>query len=350
MRSFVVILALIASALALAKHTPHLDEHLKLPKFAQELTGEALVDYINEIQTTWTATKDSRFFGMKSEEVRPFLGVLDAPEQYQNITSTHISIKANLPTDFDARKQWPKCSKIIGTIRDQSNCGSCWAVATVSAISDRICIHSDAKTLVHVSAQDLMSCCRNCGMGCNGGYPESAWDYYYSQGIVSGGQYGDTHTCRPYPFEPCAHHVDGTEYKNCPSKIEKTPACNQRCVTRYLTYSSDKHRSTGSVNVWRNEESIMQEVLTNGPVEAAFSVYEDFLTYKSGVYEHKAGRYAGGHAVRVIGWGVENGVKYWLVANSWNEGWGDEGTFKILRGKNHCGFEARMTSGIPKLT
>jgi len=47
--------------------------------------------------------------------------------------------------------------------------------------------------------------------------------------------------------------------------------------------------------------------MTNGPVEAAFNVYEDFLTYKTGVYKHTTGSLLGGHAVKCLGWGVENG-------------------------------------------
>ena len=45
-----------------------------------------------------------------------------------------------LPKSFDARKQWPKCAQLIGTIREQSSCGSCWAVAVGSMVSDRLCI------------------------------------------------------------------------------------------------------------------------------------------------------------------------------------------------------------------
>lgn len=70
--------------------------------------------------------------------------------------------------------------------------------------------------------------------------------------------------------------------------------------------------------------------MTNGPIEASFSVYEDFLTYKSGVYKHTTGSYLGGHAIKVLGWGVEGGEDYWLCANSWNNEWGANGYFKIL--------------------
>jgi len=89
--------------------------------------------------------------------------------------------------------------------------------------------------------------------------------------------------------------------------------------------------------------------MTNGPVEAAFTVYADFLTYKSGVYKHVTGSVLGGHAVKILGWGVESGTPYWLVANSWNEDWGAKGLFKILRGSDECGIESEITAGTPKL-
>ena len=79
-------------------------------------------------------------------------------------------------------------------------------------------------------------------------------------------------------------------------------------------------------------------------------MYEDFLHYKSGVYIHKHGSGLGGHAIRILGWGVEDGVKYWLCANSWNTDWGDNGYFKILRGENHLGIEDEVVAGIPKLS
>jgi len=87
----------------------------------------------------------------------------------------------------------------------------------------------------------------------------------------------------------------------------------------------------------------------NWPVEGAFSVYADFPNYKSWVYKHTTWGYLWWHAIKVIWWWVENGVKYWLCVNSWNEDWGDKGTFKILRGQNHCGIEQQMVAGMPRL-
>lgn len=71
-----------------------------------------------------------------------------------------------------------------------------------------------------------------------------------------------------------------------------------------------------------------------------------FLLF-SGVYKHVAGKVLGGHAIRILGWGVENDTPYWLVANSWNNDWGDHGFFKILRGSDECGIEGQINAGIP---
>ena len=70
----------------------------------------------------------------------------------------------------------------------------------------------------------------------------------------------------------------------------------------------------------KGETQIQKEIMTNGPVQVAFSVFSDFINYKSGVYQHLTGDMLGGHAVKMIGWGMENGIKYWLCVNSWNTG------------------------------
>jgi cathepsin B len=73
----------------------------------------------------------------------------------------------------------------------------------------------------------------------------------------------------------------------------------------------DKHHGASAYSVPSDEAKIATEIMTNGPVEGAFSVYEDFLTYKSGVYTHTSGQMLGGHAIKILGWGVDGGVKYW---------------------------------------
>ena len=72
------------------------------------------------------------------------------------------------------------------------------------------------------------------------------------------------------------------------------------------------------------------------------------MNYKSGIYQHKTGSKLGGHAVKALGWGEENGIKYWIMANSWNTKWGEQGFFKIAFGE--CGIESDVVYGTPQLS
>lgn len=56
-------------------------------------------------------------------------------------------------------------------------------------MSDRICIHSNQQKQVLVSAENLIGCCKKCGDGCEGGFPNAAWVHWYTDGIVTGGDY-----------------------------------------------------------------------------------------------------------------------------------------------------------------
>lgn len=122
-----------------------------------------------------------------------------------------------------------------------------------------------------------------------------------------------------------------------------------KCRTGYKpTYDEDKHYGAKSYSIGKHPVDIQKEIFQNGPVEGAFTVYEDLIMYKDGVYQHVHGKALGGHAIRILGWGVENGTPYWLIANSWNIDWGNNGFFKILRGQDHCGIESEISAGIPK--
>jgi cathepsin B len=121
-----------------------------------------------------------------------------------------------------------------------------------------------------------------------------------------------------------------------------------------------------------------------GPVQAAFSVWSDFMQYKEGVYSHVSGLFEGGHSVKIIGWGVDDttsvpycellwtiissfrwhgyiycyppfrSLSQWcgchagIVANSWGQSWGnDGGYFKIRRGTDECYIESNAIAGLP---
>ncbi|PVD32580.1 hypothetical protein C0Q70_08022 [Pomacea canaliculata] len=330
---FLVLAALVATALA----SPVIDFGL--------LSDEE-IEYINKVQTSWKA---GRNFPKGATYVKNLMGVdmkKSLAYMKKHLKEKEYGELTALPDNFDARVQWPNCPT-IKEVRDQGNCGSCWAFGAVEAMSDRICIKSNATQNFHLAAEDLLSCCKECGDGCDGGFPSAAWVYFDRDGIVTGGPYNSSQGCQPYEIPACDHHVVG-HLKPCQGESQ-TPACSKKCEANYnSTFEKDKHFGARSYSV-RGETRIMEELYTNGPVEAAFTVYSDFLQYKSGVYKHTSGSVLGGHAVKILGYGVESGEKYWLVANSWNPDWGDAGFFKILRGVNECGIESQIVAGEPKV-
>lgn len=143
--------------------------------------------------------------------------------------------------------------------------------------------------------------------------------------------------------------MNGTR-PSCDKSHSSTPKCVHECEASYkVDYKSDKHYGSKSYSVRGNARNIQEEIMTNGPVEGAMTVYADLILYKNGVYEHVHGNALGGHAIRILGWGVENNTPYWLIANSWNTDWGNNGYFKMLRGENHCGIEDSISAGLPRL-
>lgn len=313
------------------------------------LLNDDEITYINKFAKTWTAKRN---FDPKDHlHVKRILGVPDmakAERLARSLPRKEFRLRAtSLPDNFDPRTQWPNCTS-LKEVRDQGDCGSCWAFGAVESMTDRICIKSGGKTNFHYSAEDLMTCCGSCGNGCDGGFPAEAWMYFQKDGLVSGGQYNSSQGCQPYLIPACDHHVSG-KLMPCSKKETKTPRCSKECRSGYpTTFAKDKHYGATSYHV-RGEDNIMQELVQNGPMEAAFTVYADFLQYKSGVYSHTSGSALGGHAVKIMGYGTENGSKYWLVANSWNSDWGDKGFFKIARGRDECGIESQIVGGEPKV-
>merc|ERR1712097_202408 len=111
------------------------------------------------------------------------------------------------------------------------------------------------------------------------------------------------------------------------------------CESGYgKSFSQDKAFAASTYSI-RGETNMMQELVTNGPMYVSFTVYSDFPTYKSGVYQPTSHSALGGHAVTLVGFGTLDGTPYWKIKNSWNEEWGDNGHFLIIRGKNSCGIE-----------
>jgi len=225
---------------------------------------------------------------------------------------------APLPESFNSATAWPDC---VHDIRDQGHCGSCWAHAASEVLSDRFCIASNRSVNVVLSPQEMVSC-DYMDLGCSGGILTMSWIYLRLFGIATDG-------CKPY--------VSGD------GNVPSCPWFESKCEdgSQYKKYKASTFYYLSSIN------AIKESIFTKGPVETGFTVYDDFMSYKGGVYRRQSSSVLGGHAVKVVGWGKENGEEHWIVANSWGPKWGETGYFRI--GFGECGFEGGMIAGDPSL-
>jgi cathepsin B len=256
----------------------------------------------------------------------------------------------NLPTSYDLRNVYPKCASLT-FVRNQYSCGGCWAFATMNSLSDRTCIKTYGQATPMQrgwSFQDMLECCdeATCGVaptqGCNGGYLDGAYLYALRTGVVTGEQANDSKNCKPY-------------FINSFVGLLPAPTCRSYCTNPLFTksYATDRMRIRG-VKAYSSQTMAMEDfilavkdaLIRRGTLSAFLEIHEDFYAYSSGVYQVSFPNLLGYHAVRVIGWGVENGVRYWLCVNSWGEYWGDRGNFKILMGQNTAGIERYMIEGV----
>jgi len=309
---------------------------------------DAIVAEVNSANASWTAEVPSRFGAMS--DVKTLCGTW--MPGHANYTKTNLpeyeaDVNAVFEDSIDWRTKAPQCT-VISKIRDQSSCGSCWAFGSTETFEDRRCIATGKD--IEFSSDDTAGCCSGmyCGMsqGCNGGQPSAALKWMAKTGVVTGGDFGDIgsgSSCRSYELQPCAHHVPATaKYPVCP-KTEYSIKCNKTCDSGYsTTYAADKVAEGQAASIYTVKN--MLAAMAKGPISVAFTVYEDFPTYKTGVYKHVSGKALGGHAVEIIGYGNMDSTDYWLVKNSWNDMWGDGGTFKIVRGTNECGIESQVAA------
>lgn len=289
-----------------------------LPCTAQFTSGDTKVndlEYIERLNSVpdslWVAAPQERFEGMTFSDVHMLLGTrLSHISKHLNETlpeSVYTAI-TDVPDAFDARTTW---KEFIHPIRDQQQCGSCWAFSASEVLSDRVAIAQKKPSPV-LSPEDMVSCDKK-DDGCQGGALPIAWKYLTSTGIV-------TDSCMPYK-----------------AGGGKAPKCTTKCSDSE-SFTRTKAKSAYAINGVTN---MQKDIVLNGPIQVGFQVYRSFMSYKSGVYhKHKhEGQSEGGHAVKIMGYGTDAGKDYWLVANSWGVSWGEMGFFRMVRGRNECGIE-----------
>lgn len=192
-------------------------------------------------------------------------------------------------------------------VKNQGQCGGCWAFATTGALEGATFVHS--KVLTSLSEQEFLDCDRDFDNGCNGGNPVSAIQWAVSHGVCTESEdpfKAHDEACQVQPNSGCSGLANG-------------------CVTGALSCSQQDGCT---------EQGLM-EAVAQQPVAVAIDGSK-IQAYTSGVYTTLGGPTTLDnldHAVLLVGYGTaKDGTPYWKLKNSWTSDWGDDGYFRLLRG------------------
>lgn len=223
----------------------------------------------------------------------------------------------DLPQRFDWR-ELGGCT----SIKDQGNCGSCWAFGTVGALECNILIHDHKE--VDLSEQWLVSCNTN-GWSCNGGW--WAHDYFQSKKDRSNGT-GGAVLEQDFPYE----------------------ATNLPCKGPYPhPYHIDSWHFVGWSQGVPSPDSIKQAIMTYGPISVAIAVTRAFGGYNGGVFNANDPNATINHAVVLVGWDDNQGTNgVWFLRNSWGPNWGEDGYMRIEYGVCKVGYAACYVDYPPR--
>jgi cathepsin X len=210
-------------------------------------------------------------------------------------------------------------------------CGACWAFASVATISDRLKIQRKAAWPdILLSPQVLISCEKE-DFGCYGGDQINAFKFIQENGITD-------ESCSPYQARGYSNGLDCSEQiwcQTCEHGNCQTPKEYQKW------YIEDFGLISG-------EEAMLNE-LQRGPIACNIAANEALRNYTGGIFEDATGYMKINHVIVLVGYGVEDGVKYWVGKNSWGSYYGEYGFFKIVRGKNNLNIESYCAWANPKL-
>jgi len=205
------------------------------------------------------------------------------------------------PTSFDWRDQ-----KKVSPVKDQAQCGSCWAFSTVGTLESWFAIGGNPMTLM--SEQQLVDCSTDTCYGCSGGWPYKATEYVMKNGLCS-----ET----DYPYR----------------------AVDQRCQASRCKPVIAPGQLKGYTNITAGESDFIDAVFSQGPISVLVEADTSaFQFYSSGVLDDPSCGTNIDHAILLVGYGTEAGADYWAIKNSWGSSWGDQGYIYFVQGKNQCGI------------
>uniref|UniRef100_A0A7N0U2V3 Uncharacterized protein n=1 Tax=Kalanchoe fedtschenkoi TaxID=63787 RepID=A0A7N0U2V3_KALFE len=253
-----------------------------------------LIEYINSLNLSFTLA-DNEYADLSNEEFKSMYMGFKAPKDSANSNGavTHHHHLRDLPKSVDWRDKGA-----VTPVKNQGPCGSCWAFSAVAAIEGINKIKNGK--LVSLSEQALVDCDINsANQGCRGGFMETAFEFIVHSGGLP--------TESEYPYV----------------------ASQNRCNLEKLAKSAVS--ISGYETVAKNDEKSLQGAAAEQPVSVGIDAGGFlFQLYSGGIFNGLCGSQLN-HGVTIVGYGEEDGVKYWIVKNTWGTGWGESGYIRMER-------------------
>jgi cathepsin L len=217
-------------------------------------------------------------------------------------------------------------------IRDQGDCGSCWAVAAATVLEAHAEIYGHARTF---SAQQIVECTpnpRSCGGngGCGGATAELAMDWVMKNTVAQEDEL-------PYT---------GQDAK-CKSVLDSNPSLAMAQLFGAPS-SAAGFGMTGWETLPKNSyEPLVRALAQKGPVAVSVAA-DSWFNYESGIFNGCDKDAVIDHAVTAIGYGQEVDTKYWVIQNSWGSDWGEAGHIRLERHPDgqYCGMNNDPQKGV----
>jgi len=218
-----------------------------------------------------------------------------------------------------------------------SYCGSCWAFAATSALSDRFKIlRNTSWPDINLAPQVFLNCDLN-DQACDGGDPINVYAYIYANGTTD-------ETCQVYKARGWTNGETCGHFQPC-----YTCQPNGRCgvPATYLKYNVTSYGQVTGNNLTQNIQ-LMMSALQQGPIACGIDATDGFHSYTGGIYTEPTNNWDINHIIELVGYGVnQQGTKYWIGRNSWGTYWGEGGFFQIIMGQNMLDIETYCVYANP---
>lgn len=228
-------------------------------------------------------------------------------------------------------------------IRDQRGCGSCWAISTATVLEAHCELYTGSRRTF--SPQQIVECTpnpRHCGGdgGCKGATAELAMEWVLRHGCAK-----ESHVPYTGTDGTCTVSSPGLQLSQL---LNNATSASESEVANLVPDVASSFGMTGWETLPKNKyEPLLRTIADKGPVVVSVDA-SSFHMYQSGIFNGCAKDAIIDHAVTAMGYGVENGVKFWLIQNSWGEDWGENGHIRLFRhdGDDFCGMNAKPELGV----